>query len=55
MVAHADVVEAVLVGMAVVAADGSCLEVNEELCRMVDAPASTLLGSSWTILLAPED
>src|SRR6185436_13164429 len=44
-----------LVGMAVVAADGTCLEVNEELCRMVDVPATMLLESSWTSLIAPDD
>jgi PAS domain S-box-containing protein len=44
-----------LVGMAVVAADGLCLEVNEELCRMVAVPASTLLGSTWTSMIAPDD
>jgi PAS domain S-box-containing protein len=44
-----------LVGMAVVSADGRCLEVNEELCRMVNVPASTLLGSPWTMLIDPSD
>src|SRR6185369_12561225 len=44
-----------LVGMAVVATDGRCLEVNEELCRMVAVPAPMLLGSAWTTLIVPDD
>ena len=44
-----------LFGMAVVGPDGSCREVNEELCRMLDAPASTLLGTAWTRWIDPSD
>jgi PAS domain S-box-containing protein len=44
-----------LIGMAVVSADGRCLEVNEELCHMVNVPASTLLSSPWTALIDRDD
>jgi PAS domain S-box-containing protein len=45
-----------LVGMAVVGPDGHCHEVNEELCRMLDARPVELLGASWWMLMVhPED
>jgi PAS domain S-box-containing protein len=44
-----------LVGTVVVGPDGCCREVNKEFCRMVDVPASSLLGTPWTRLIDPND
>jgi PAS domain S-box-containing protein len=44
-----------LVGVAVVGPDGRCHEVNAELCRMLDVPASKLLGTPWTTVVDPND
>jgi PAS domain S-box-containing protein len=44
-----------LVGMVIVGVDGRCHEVNEEFCRMLGAPASKLLGTPWTSVIAADD
>jgi len=36
-----------LVGTAIVGPDGRCREVNEEFCRLFDAPAASLLDRPW--------
>jgi PAS domain S-box-containing protein len=36
-----------LVGNAIVGADGTCREVNEELCRMLGVERGSLLGGPW--------
>jgi PAS domain S-box-containing protein len=44
-----------LVGTAIVGADGTCREVNEELCRMFGKTADELRGSAWWDLVVPEE
>src|SRR5262249_1719469 len=44
-----------LVGMAVVASPGRCLAGNAGVCRVVEAPASTVLGAPWTSAIVPDD
>jgi PAS domain S-box-containing protein len=43
-----------LVGTAIVAADGRCVEVNEEICRMFGYTADELLGTPWPTLVHPD-
>jgi PAS domain-containing protein len=44
-----------LVGTAIVDADGRCLEVNEELCRILGATDEELVGARWDARLDPHD
>jgi PAS domain S-box-containing protein len=42
-------------GMALVAPDGHCLEVNESLCRILGYPREELLTTPWQALTHPDD
>ena len=44
-----------LVGTAILSPDGTCDEVNDELCRMLGYPGSELLGKSWRGLVHHDD
>jgi PAS domain-containing protein len=43
------------VGTAIVAGDGTVLEVNDELCRILDRDPSVLVQSAWIDLVPPAD
>ncbi len=43
------------IGMCLIAVDGSFLEVNEALCRLLGRPAQALMRSSWQELTHPDD
>ena len=44
-----------LVGTAILAPDGTCTEVNDELCRMLGYTRGELLGLSWRTFVHPGD
>jgi PAS domain S-box-containing protein len=44
-----------LVGTAILAPDGTCRELNDELCTMLGYSRDELLGVSWAVLLHPEE
>ena len=44
-----------LVGTAILAPDGTCRELNDELCAMLGYGRDELLGVSWVVLLHPEE
>jgi PAS domain S-box-containing protein len=44
-----------LVGTAILAPDGTCRELNDELCTMLGYERDALLGASWVVLLHPEE
>lgn len=43
------------IGMCLIAVDGSFMEVNEALCRLLGRPAQALMRSSWQDLTHPDD
>jgi len=44
-----------LVGTAILSPDGTCSEVNDELCRMLGYTPAELLGMPWWALVHPND
>jgi PAS domain S-box-containing protein len=44
-----------LVGMAILSVDKECLEVNQQLCKLLDYTEIELIGKSWTDLTHPDD
>src|SRR5262245_20295259 len=44
-----------LVGTAILAPDGTCRELNDELCAMLGYRRDELLGVPWLVLLHPEE
>jgi PAS domain S-box-containing protein len=44
-----------LVGMAILSVDKECLEVNQQLCKLLDYTEIELIGKSWTELTHPDD